>query len=172
VNTLLALDHAVRRFGPAVLTDPAGLRDALRTADEPPPEPAIAALTQAAATPALAWMRIALHTTPDPGDALAAGVNATRSHGHDLPAGPAAARWACVMLGAAAGVLPREWARRDTPPRACLPSLRRGLAVAALAAALAVTAAFTVASYARPAEPVPVAVVGPSSTTSFGAPPR
>jgi hypothetical protein len=176
MSTLISLDDTIRRFGTAVLSDPTALRDALSTADIRPADEAIAALTETAATPALAWMRGAAGQVRDPERTLAVGVDATRAHGRSIPAGLPAARWACIQFGAATGLLPREWAATDLPPVPGRgPSRRRGAMLAGAAAAAVMTVAVVAAAAVgviaqRGVEPVPVSASGPAPAEPSAAP--
>jgi hypothetical protein len=153
-GALVALDAVVTRHGPDVLADPLALEAALRAATVPLLGPQFAALVGVAGTAAVARMRAALAERADPDAVLAAGVDAA---GVDAAADPAAVSWACAMLGAALGYLPRATARGAAPPGAAPPAARRrrpGRIVLA-AAVLALLAGAGAYLLLRPAEPAP-----------------
>ncbi|MCO1655265.1 hypothetical protein [Pseudonocardia humida] len=113
-SVLTALDAAVDRFGRAAITDPVALAAALRAATDPPDEAVVDALVRAAASGAVDRMREALARDAEPADALDAAVAVAAP---DIePVGPSPARWACAQLGAALGLLPRDWADAGGPP--------------------------------------------------------
>ncbi|WP_214408086.1 hypothetical protein [Pseudonocardia lacus] len=115
-SVLTVLDTAIDRFGRAAITDPVALAGALRAATDPPAEVAVDALVRAAGSGAVERMREALARDAEPEDALAEAVGVA-APGAD-PAVASQARWACAQLGAALGLLPREWAGTDSPPAA------------------------------------------------------
>jgi hypothetical protein len=112
-SVLTALDAVIDWFGRSAATDPIALAGALRSVTDPPAEAAVEVLSRVAGSPAVDRMRAALERDESAADALAEGVAAADP---DVdPAAASAARWACPLLGAALGLLPRAWATRLGP---------------------------------------------------------
>ncbi|WP_214408085.1 hypothetical protein [Pseudonocardia lacus] len=122
-SVLTALDAAVERFGRGAITDPVALAAALRAVTDPPAEVAVDALVRAAGSGAVERMHEVLSRDAEPEDALAEAVVVAAPDVDPAAASPA--RWACTQLGAALGLLPREWARTDSPPPAPGPDVER-----------------------------------------------